>query len=64
MEYIFSPYQRFSCEADQDSDYDEWEEHIYDLFNLYHDEDLEADKPIDLNAYKEISRDNINNNGR
>ena len=64
MEYIYSPYQRFCYEPDEDSDYDEREEFIYDLFNLYHDEDLEAEKPIDLNAYKEFSRDNINNDGR
>lgn len=63
MEHIYSPYQSF-CEVDEeDSDYDMWEEYFYHLINLYHDEDLEAEKPINIKyyteIYKEISRDTI-----
>ena len=62
MEYMYHDEEEFYYAGRwyTESDHDDWERYFDNIFHQFYDDDQEAEKPIDMGAYK-ISRDNITN---
>ncbi len=59
MGYYYYSNQWFT---EEDPEYDEWEYLFDNIFHQFYDDDQEVDKPIEKDAYKEISRHAIEQN--